>query len=82
MLFCFLGRRFAELELKLILFQVTIIIMHRLWPCSHNEFHVHAKQMAREFVLATDRETMEVEYAAVVRPLGDVPLYLKDRRNY
>ena len=48
---------------------------------NYDEFHVHTIQMVREFVLETDRETMEVEYAAVVRPAGDVPLHLKDRRN-
>ena len=45
----------------------------------YSEVHIFTTQMVREFILETELKQMEVEFAAVIRPACDVPLYLKDR---
>ena len=41
---------------------------------------VYAMQMVQKFVIETDLKKMEVEYASIQRPAGNVSLYLRDRQ--
>ena len=37
-------------------------------------------QVIQKYHLRTDKEKLEVDFAAVVRPKGDVPIYFEDRQ--
>ena len=36
-------------------------------------------QMTRNFFLGTELENLQVQYELIIRPDGELPLYLKDR---
>ena len=36
-------------------------------------------QVLQKYVLRPEDEALKVEFATVIRPVGDVPMYFKDR---
>ena len=87
------GRRLSELELTMLLVQVSQCALH-MWvsrsscrTCHEQRVCVHCMadvesllpQLSRSFVLSTDQDNLEVHSVAVTKPKGDVRLRCTSR---